>query len=76
METETKQGTEPRRLTLDLIEYVEARQRPRETFPEAARRVFMSGDPSDIVCGHCGSDWHMTDECKHPREARAGEAKP
>jgi hypothetical protein len=41
METATKPGTEVRRLTLDVIKYVEDRQRPRENFGEAARRLFL-----------------------------------
>ncbi len=41
METATKEGTLARKVTLDVIKYVEDSQRPRETFGEALRRLLF-----------------------------------
>ena len=47
MET-TQPPTLTRRLPLELIAYVEAQQRPRETFGEAAKRLLMDTATSPV----------------------------
>lgn len=50
METPTA-PTQTRRLPLELIAFVEAQQRPRETFGEAARRLLLKRESADAPAG-------------------------